>query len=139
MSLLPTYYIEDDIEKPESTRSIPREYGIDFETGRLTGKIVSGLDAIKVWVWLTLKVQRYRYQIYSWDYGNEYETLIGKRYTKEYLETEIKRMTEECLLMNENITGISDFQIEMENAHLRIGFEVHTTFGSGKLNNVELR
>ena len=138
MSLMPTY-IGDSSEKSESQKRIPREYEIDFKTNKLSGKIVSGLEAIKIWVWLALKVQRYRYQIYSWDYGNEYETLIGKRYTKEYLETEIKRMTEDCLLVNENITGISDFHIETEDDRLKIGFEVHTTFGNGRINNIEVR
>ena len=90
-------------------QKIPREYGVDFDTGQLTGEIVEGLEAIKVWIWLVLQTPRYRYYIYTWDHGNEFEDLIGKGYTEEYMNTEIYRMTEECLLMNEDIQSISDF------------------------------
>ena len=57
---------EEDNEKEENLY-IPREYGINFETGQLSGKIVEGYDALLVWVWLALKTPRYRYYIYSED------------------------------------------------------------------------
>ena len=59
---------EEDDEKEENLY-IPREYGINFETGQLSGKIVEGYDALLVWVWLALKTPRYRCYIYSEDYG----------------------------------------------------------------------
>ena len=60
----------DDEDVQESEQYIPREYGINFETGQLSGKIVEGYDAILVWAWLALHTPRYRYYIYSEDYGN---------------------------------------------------------------------
>ena len=32
-------------------------------------KIVTGKEAIKTWIYKTLKTERFRYEIYSWDYG----------------------------------------------------------------------
>lgn len=42
MSILPTFYAAQEPQgtTSESTGTIPREYGIDFTTGQLTGKIV---------------------------------------------------------------------------------------------------
>ena len=50
----------DDEDVQESEQYIPREYGINFETGQLSGKIVEGYDAILVWTWLALHTARYR-------------------------------------------------------------------------------
>lgn len=91
-----------------------KEYEIDFETGQLTGRIVTGIEAIRVWAYLALHTAKYRYEQYSWDYGCEIENLIGKAYTEEHAESEIQRMLEECLLLNEHITEVEllNFSIE---------------------------
>ena len=49
-----------------------KEYGIDFETGQLTGKVVTGIEAVRVWAYLALNTAKYRFEQYSWDYGNEF-------------------------------------------------------------------
>jgi hypothetical protein len=136
MSLLLPAYIEDDeaIEEYEQETTTPKEYEIDFKTGQLTGNTVEGLEAIKVWIWLVLQTPRYRYYVYSWDYGNEFEDLIGQGYTEEYIEAEAQRMTEDCLLVNENIQSISDFSISMENDTLTVTFTVNTMYGDIEIN-----
>lgn len=48
MNLLPAYIEdEDEIEELEEEIKPPREYGIDFKTGQLTGEIVEGKEAIR--------------------------------------------------------------------------------------------
>lgn len=135
MSLFPTY-IEEDQELEsyvEETKTL-REYGIDFDTGKLTGKIVEGLEAIKVWIWLAMKIVRYRYVIYSWDYGNENEELIGKGYTDEHIKSEVERMTEDALLINPNITSITDIEVLRSNDKLSASFIANTLYGEVKIN-----
>ena len=108
MGLFPAY-IEDEETTEELTEELetPREFGIDFSTGQLTGTIVEGVEAIKVWIYLALKIARYRYFICSWQYGNEIEDLYGQGYSTEHLESEISRMVEECLLENEYIDTVT--------------------------------
>lgn len=113
---------------------MPKEYGIDFKTGNMTGKIVEGIEAIKVWVYLVLKTTKYRYWGYSWNYGNELEDLIGKQYSKEYINSEAKRMLEDCLLINENIISISNVETSMLNDKLTISFNINTKFGEEVIN-----
>lgn len=123
---------EDGIQEPE--QYIPKEYGINFETGQLSGKIVEGYDAILVWAWLALHTSRYRYYIYSEDYGQEYEDLIGKSYSPELTQSELERMTEECLMENPYITGIENFSCIKEEEKVTISFSLITTLGDGEVS-----
>lgn len=133
MSLLLPEYIEDDeeleLEELEEEIIPPKEYGIDFNTGQLTGEIVEGREAIKVWIWLVLQTPRYRYYIYTWDYGNEFEDLIGQAYTEEYIEAAAQWMTEDCLLENEDIQSISEFSVSMAGDTLTVSFTANTIYG----------
>lgn len=137
MSLLLPAYIEDEaiLTGPEEEIKPPREYGVDFSTGQLTGGIVEGKEAIKVWIWLALQTPRYRHYIYTWDYGNEFEELIGRGYTEEYTEAEAQRMTEDCLLVNGDIQGITGFGVSMENDGLTISFMANTIYGGIEFKN----
>lgn len=113
---------------------IPCEYGIDFDAGQLTGKKVYGLDAIKVWIWMALNTPRYRYVIYSWDHGQEFDDLIGKNYTLEYIHTEMPRMIEECLTVNPYITGVTNYNFIMDSDQLTGSFTVNTIYGEVIMN-----
>lgn len=138
MGLFPAY-----IENAETTGAaekikMPKEYEIDFKTGQLTGRSVEGLEAIKIWIWLVLQTPRYRYYIYTWDYGNEFDDLIGQGYSEEYITAEAQRMTEDCLLVNENIQSISDFSVGMENDQLSVSFTANTIYGSIQFSNEKI-
>lgn len=124
----------EENQNTESKHSKLKEYGIDFETGELTGELVEGLEAVKVWVWVTLHTSRYRHPIYSWDFGNEIEDFIGKSYSDEYLNSELQSVIEECLLINENITGIKDFECKRENDRLYLSFTLQTIFAEEEIN-----
>lgn len=132
MSILPTF-ISDQVEETASTSAvltIPREYGINFRTGDLTGGIVEGLEAVKVWIWNCLHTERFRHAIYSWQYGAEYEQYIGQTITDEYLQSDCQAETEEALMVSPYITGITDFSASMDGTTLYIRFTAETTLGN---------
>lgn len=124
---------EEEDEQEESLY-IPREYGIDFETGQLSRKIVEGYDALLVWAWLALQTPRYRYYIYSENYGQEYEDLIGKSYSTELTDSELERMTEECLTENPYITGIENFSCVKIEEKVTVTFSLITELGDGEVS-----
>lgn len=131
MSLFPFATNEDiALVTPEVTASSIREYGLDFKSGRLTGKIVEGVDALCVWAYLALKAKRYRWVIYSWGYGDEVYELIGNSYSEDYLRSECRRYMEECLFENEHITGIEDLEVSQIKDVLYIKFRMITDVGS---------
>lgn len=125
--------IEVETEETEEVEA-PREYEIDFTTGQLTGRIVEGLEAIKVWIYLALNVPRYRHVIYSWDYGSELDALIGQGYTQDHLITEVNRMLEDALLINENILSIDNLEVEQKNEKISISFTASTLYGEVDIN-----
>ena len=131
MSLFPFVTNEEiALASPEVTASSIREYELDFKSGRLTGRIVTGVDALCVWAYLALKAQRYRWVIYSWGYGNDVYELIGKSYSEDYLKSECRRYMEECLFENEHIIGINNLEVSQIKDVLRIKFKMITDVGS---------
>lgn len=131
MSLFP-FATDEEIAlvTPDVTASSIREYELDFATGRLTGRIVTGVDALCIWAYLALKAQRYRWVIYSWQYGEEYTNLIGCSFDEDYLYSEVKRYIEECLFINEHITAIEDLTVFQVKEKLYVKFKLVTDVGS---------
>ena len=125
---------DEEVEVTENEEKIYKEYEIDYTTGQLTGRIVEGLEAVKVWIYLALSTDRYHFQQYSWDYGNELSTLIGTTTDQEYIGMEAKRLVEECLYRNKHITDISDFVATIENDKLSMKFTVETDYGEVEMS-----
>ena len=128
MSLFP---FTTPITQPNTTvsPSSVREYGINFTTGKMTGKIVEGVEAICVWVYLTLKARRYRWVIYSWNYGEECTNLIGYSYSEEFIKSEAQRYLEEALFQNEHIKAIENLTASIVDDTLYLKFNLITDVG----------
>lgn len=123
---------EIDVEVEEET--VRSDYEINFETGELTGRIITGFDAIKQWVKIVLLTDRYRYPQYSWDHGGELSTLIGQGYDEAYVKSEVKRMIEDAILIDEDILGIEDLTCSMMDDRLSIHFYLNTIYGGGEVD-----
>lgn len=136
MSILPSFMQTQIADRAQtaSVIEIPKEYGIDFTTGQLTGQIVEGIEAIKVWIWNCLHTQRFRCPIYSWDYGADLEQYIGQSVTEEFLNADCEDEIREALLINPNITDIDDFEVTFDNGSLSISFTAVTKFGETEVN-----
>ena len=122
--------IEDaelDVEVEEDKE--PSDYEIDFETGKLTGRIITGLPAIKQWVMLVLGTDKYYYTQYSWDHGCELRDLIGKGFKQDYIESEAKRIITDALSMSNDIQGISNLEVSYEGDTLTVAFTIDTIYG----------
>ena len=87
------YELENDaaLDTEEIPTPTPR---IIMGKNRLMGSC-DGLEAIKQAVYLILNVERYRYVIYSSNYGVEFDDLLGKPVP--YVMPELKRRIEEAL------------------------------------------
>lgn len=135
MSILPSFLqslSDTETIKEENSQvvKVPREYGINFRTGQLTGKIVEGIEAIKVWIWLCMHTERFRHAIYSADYGTSLEQYIGHMLSEEYINTDCESEISDALLINEYIESIEDFEAVRNSDSLNISFRVVTKFGS---------
>ena len=80
------------------------EGGGDGKKGDKTWKLEDG-RAFR----LMLEVPRYRYPIYSWQYGSELETLIGKGI--EEVRAKAPGMIREALLQDDRIDEVDGFSV----------------------------
>lgn len=127
---------EIDIEELAETRQVADDYEIDFATGRLTGNIITGLDAVVQWARLALNIPRYVYPQYSWDYGSEFTSLIGNGYDTDYIESEVSRMVTDALSTNEDIEGIRGLACGFEDGRLTASFTLVTVYGETEVDGI---
>lgn len=143
--MLPQVYSEFNIEEVSSlldeSSELPllREYFFDFEKGSLVyekgkPKILSGIEALKVQLHKALITERYKYLGYSWDYGSEITTLIGKVQSNAVMEAESKRLIEESLLVNPYVTSIGKVNVKLNGKKLTINAQVNTVYGEVEID-----
>lgn len=124
---MPNLYPTEDVaaapETAEASTSqvqFGRSWKFDFDAGEFvmspTGKVqeTEDVDAWLEWCRKALMTQRYRYPIYSRNYGQEFEELIGRGLTREAIESEIKRMTTECLMVDPRTASVQNFTFHWE-------------------------
>ena len=128
---------QEQQEKLQNDLPLFKEISIDFNTGEPVIQegdlvILEGTEALKVWIWKTLKTERNRYLIYSNSYGNDLADNIGQIYDKVTKDALMINEIKECLLVNPYITNIYNFNIETtENGrHPIISFNVDTIYGT---------
>lgn len=142
MSLIPSFalqteYSSDAAAEEQNEENSLAEWDVDYQTGQLTGQTVTGRDAIRAWVWKALMTERFRYALYSWNYGSELDRYVGKALTQEYLNTDVRLALEDCLLINEEIKGIRDYSARMDGDTLHISFTVETDYGDVQIADFE--
>ena len=137
MSLFPFVTYKEDMVKDNSF-PLYREVAWDFkkdvtiiENGDF--KIVEGNEAIKVWVYKALLVPRYQYSIYSWDYGSELLSLIGKAYTPQLTKSEAKRYIEEALKINPYILDVNVIDTDFKDSILSADIKIVTIYGESEV------
>ena len=131
MSLFP--FIKSDVEEVQHITTY-KEYEFNFNNNTLTGKLLEGKDALKMWIYKALLTSRYIHPIYSWDYGQDLDELIGQGYDVDYTKSEVERRVIECLLVNNRITRCRSFDINLINDNLQINFTAETIFGEVTIN-----
>ncbi|MCY8205243.1 DUF2634 domain-containing protein [Bacillus sp. N12A5] len=127
----------DDIEDDSEVIETSITYKIDFVNGRITNEIITGLEAIKQFVYLSLHTERYAYSVYSHDIGNELqEVLADNETTDAYKKMEILRLIEEALIYDDRISAVTDFEIEKQGESFRVSFTVETDEGTLEIEEV---
>lgn len=88
----------------------------------------NGLEAMKQVIYKIINTERYKYPIYSWNYGIELSDLIGEPVS--YVCAEIERRITEALTQDDRINDVSDFEFDISKKHEVVcTFVVHTIFG----------
>jgi len=130
---------EEEIEEIEEDEEVETSttYRIDFETGRLTGETISGIEAIRQFIYMTLRTERYAHPIYSHDIGTEIQELLtDTEATDEYKEMEIPRLLEEALLVDERIDHIEELEVTKQNDSFHVKLAIVTDEGTLEIEEV---
>ena len=112
-----------------------REVAVDFSTGQPlmdeSGEFryVSGLEAVRVWVWRTLRHDNVRFacSAHTDSYGSQLHLLAGKALPE--AESRLAGLVREALLVCPYIRGVERFSFTREKARLTAAFTVRTVYG----------
>ncbi|GJM68458.1 hypothetical protein HMSSN036_06740 [Paenibacillus macerans] len=120
-------------ETPETTNDevvFGRSWRFDFEAGEFvmtpTRKIARADDtaAWVVWCEKAIRTPRYRHLIYSRSYGQEFEELIGRGYSRAVQESEIERIATETLMVDPRTLSVGDFSFSWQDDGCRFSCRV---------------
>lgn len=121
--MIPESLLEDDSVIETEVQS-SRTYALYPD--KIQGYITDA-DAVRQAVYKMLNTEKYEYPIYSFDYGIALEDLIGK--DPDYVVIEIERRISECLLSDDRISDVTDFEFEENGDELHISFLVKSIYG----------
>ena len=115
------------------------EMAWDFEADRpvLRGGepiIVTGVEAVKVWAFNAIKTVRYRWEMFSFQYGNELTRLIGQPFAADTKRAEAVRYIQEALLVSAYITRVDVTDLALEGATLSAHVTITTIYGEAELD-----
>lgn len=111
------------VEQPTLTRGLNLPEGANRVRGR-----VDGLAAMRQAVYKIINTERYRYLIYSYDYGIELSDLFGRPVS--FVCPEIERRITEALLADNRIIGVGGFDFNLpRRGVVQVSFAVQSIFG----------
>lgn len=123
--MIPETNIDFDLEI-EETEEIQTSRTYKISGNKIQG-FVDGLEALKQAIYKVLNTERYEYPIYSFNYGVELESLIGK--DPIFVQVELQRRIRECLMQDDRITDVDNFKFELIGDEIKCTFDVHSIYG----------
>lgn len=110
------------VDRPSDT------FIIDWNSKQIKG-VDSGLAAMRQAVEIILACERYKWQIYSSNFGTELENLAGE--DAAYIESELPRRIRDAFLPDKRILSVDNFIFtEKGGGIMTVSFDVVTVFGT---------
>lgn len=112
-----------------------KTYKMMIDAERIQGTIISDLETVKQAIYKIINTERYKYLIYSWNYGIELEDLFGKPIP--YVLPEIPRRIKEALTQDDRINDVLGFDLSYDKkGNVLVKFTVVTIYGSVDIEKV---
>ena len=100
---------------------------IDRNTMQVS-RMDKGLEAVRQAVEIALNVERYKWTIYSANYGSELNDLVGE--DEAYIIAEIPRLVEGALSTDSRVGSVDDYVYKKTDTNsMTVSFTVHTVYG----------
>lgn len=117
-------YLNSNMETAD--RQPSKTYKMQIEDERVVST-TDGLTAMEQAIYKILNTERYRYVIYSWNYGIELDDLFGQPLP--YVYPELKRRITEALLVDDRISKVDNFTFSHKRGEVSTTFDVTTVEG----------
>ncbi|WP_010500667.1 DUF2634 domain-containing protein [Paenibacillus elgii] len=116
-----------------------KEYAWNFETGEYLlhdGKmmVIEGNEALKVWIYKALRTDRYKHLAYSWNFGHEFERIIGSTFSPSAIQSEMERYVKEALTVNPYIKDVFNIRTKIDGDTVNVECTVTTIYGVMKVD-----
>ena len=103
-----------------------RTWIIDRNTMQV-GFMDEGLEAVRQSVEIALNVERFQWQIYNTNFGNELEELVGD--DADYIQSELPRMVDDALSVDDRVIDTADYVFSVNGDSMTVSFTVNTVYG----------
>lgn len=113
-----------------------KTYKMELYKGNYILGFVDSQRAMEQAIYKIIRTERYKYIIYSWNYGIELEDLFGM--PVEYCVVELERRVSEALLQDNRITAVHTFEFDTESERGTVlikKFIAETVFGKIQIDN----
>ena len=110
-------------------------YKFHFMNNRII-QYSDGIEAMQQFIYKTLQTDRYRHEIYDWNYGFEIDDLMGKPLS--YAKAKLPRRIIDALICDDRVLAVNNFSFPIpdDNVYSQkrntvvIAFNVNTIYGS---------
>ena len=133
--IFPDWGTAPNTDSEEAALPLFREWAVDWENQTFALRngqpyLVSGDEALKIWVTKALRPEseRFRYTAWSADYGNELALLLGGCVDQGILESQVRQYVREALLSSPYIREVDGFTFFKAGSRVEARFTVHTVY-----------
>lgn len=119
--------VEDETDDDLEEETLPsRTYLV--KNGRIQS-MIDGREAMVQAIDKILRTERFVFPIYTEDYGNDFNELLGKEL--DYAEVEVERMLKEAMYADDRVTDVRVDDVQkMNSTTLMVSGTVETIFGT---------
>ena len=128
---------------PVQTLPVAREIKWDFVRDRPVYRggqpvFVERAEAVAVWAWNALHTERWRWPLFTGNYGSEIDSLIGQTWSEDYKRAEARRYVTECLLASPYVKRLDNMELEFHEGLLSIRFDLVSIYGMVQMEVTDL-
>lgn len=131
-NLFPIGSLETTTLINNSNTNFKGTYAFDFESGDFVKnadgsiKILSEFEAYVQWCQKAMSTRRYKYRAYTSKFGKD---IIGSTLDQDAIELELKRITQEALMVHPLTKSVDDFTFTWDDSSVDYTYQVTSTKG----------
>lgn len=114
-----------------------QEWAYDFENNELMTDenglpyLVSGNEALKIWLFWAIITERYRWKANSRDYGTEIDRMIGINASQAIKSSELERTIREAIGICQYVKTIESIDIALEDSVVVVDVKIKSVYQEG--------